>query len=250
MKKTILLFAIVMLGLTAWAQDVPKVEIPLGFSLINAHPNLDPITSFNVYGGGGQIDFNFGSVFGVKADFMGYTNSGSVNRQLMQHGFVGNAGGNLFTYMFGPQIKKHTGVFQPFGEFLVGAAHTNTYANILFDEGKILQPSNNNNAFAMAVGGGIDLQVSKHLAIRPVEVDYLLTRFGARNYSASQNNFRYFGGLNFTLGGAPPIPPTATCSASPSEVTEGDPVTVTITGGNFNPKHSVSYAWTDRKSVV
>src|SRR5580700_2081838 len=131
MKKAALLCIILVLGVGAWAQDVPKVEIPLGFSMINVHPNLDPITSFNVFGGGGQVDFNFGSVFGIKADLMGYTQSGSLNRQLHEHGFAGNANGNLFTYMFGPQVKKHTGVFQPFGEFLVGAAHTNAYATIL-----------------------------------------------------------------------------------------------------------------------
>ena len=43
--------------------------------------------------------------------------------------------------MFGPQIKKYTGVFQPFGEALFGAAHTNAYATILIDEGKILNGS-------------------------------------------------------------------------------------------------------------
>lgn len=34
--------------------------------MINAHPDLAPITSFNVFGSGGQVDFNFGSVFGIK----------------------------------------------------------------------------------------------------------------------------------------------------------------------------------------
>ena len=246
MKKAVLLFATLMLGLTvSWAQDVPKVEIPIGFSMINVHPNLSPITSFNVFGGGGQVDFNFGSVFGVKADLMGYTQGSGLRNQLTEHGLAyGSAGGNLFTYMFGPQIKKHTGMFQPFGEFLVGAAHTNAYATILTAEGKILQGSSDNNAFAMAAGGGIDLRVSKHLSLRPVEVDYLMTRFGARSYQATQNNFRYFGGLNFTMGGAPPVPVTASCSASPTEVIEGSPVTVTTTGANFNPKHTVTYGWT------
>jgi len=246
MKKLLLLAPVFLLGITAWAQDVPKVEIPLGFSMINVHPNLAPITSFNVFGGGGQVDFNFGSVFGIKADFMGYTQGSGLRNQLEKHGFVGAANGNMFTYMFGPQIKKHTGMFQPFGEALFGAAHTNAYATILTEEGKILQGSGNNNAFAMAFGGGIDLAVSKHVAIRPVEVDYLLTRFSANhvaNYTANQNNFRYFGGLEFMFGGAPPVPVTASCSASPAEVWSGDPVTVTTTGANFNPKHTLTYAW-------
>ena len=244
MKIAGLLFLTLALALCVCAQDVPKVEIPVGFSMINVHPNLAPITSFNVFGGGGQVDFNFGSVFGIKADFMGYTQGSGLRDQLEKHGFVGAANGNLFTYMFGPQIKKHTGMFQPFGEALFGAAHTNAYATILTAEGKILQGSNNNNAFAMAFGGGIDLAVSKHVAIRPVEVDYLLTRFGAGNYHANQNNFRYFGGLDFMFGGAPPVPVSASCSASPAEVWSGDPVTVTANGANFNPKHTVTYAWT------
>ena len=247
MKNVLLLLFVSLLGLTAWAQDVPKVEIPVGFSFINVHPNLAPITSFNVFGGGGQVDFNFGSVFGIKADFMGYTQGSGLRNQLKEHGFAGEANGNLFTYMFGPQIKKHSGKFQPFAEALFGAAHTNAYATILTEEGKILQGQGNNNGFAMALGGGIDFQVAKHLALRPVEVDYLLTRFSANhvaNYTANQNNFRYVGGLNFLLGGAPPVPVAASCSAQPTEVWSGDPVKVTATGTNFNPKHTVTYGWT------
>jgi len=38
--------------------------------------------------------------------------------------------------------------------------------------------------------------------------------------------------------------PTAACTAQPTEVTEGEPVTVTATGSNFNPKHTTTYAWT------
>ena len=246
MKKALLLFCVLLLGVTAWAQDVPKVEIPVGFSFINVHPNLASITSFNLFGGGGQVDFNFGSVFGVKADFMGYTQSSG--HRLTQNGeFVGNVSGNLFTYMFGPQIKKHSGKFQPFAEFLFGAAHTNLYANVCKLETGCASGSGNNNGFAMALGGGIDYQVNRHFALRPVEVDYLLTRFSANhvaNYTANQNNFRYVGGLNFLFGGAPPVPVSASCSASPAAVWSGDPVNVTATGANFNPKHPTNYAWT------
>ena len=217
MKNALLALCILLLGLTVWAQDVPKVEIPVGFSFMNVHPNLAPITSFNVFGGGGQVDFNFGNVFGIKADFMGYTQGSGLRNQFQEHGLAGAANGNVFTYMFGPQIKKHSGKFQPFAEALFGAAHTNAYATILTEEGKILQGQGNNNGFAMALGGGIDFQVAKHLALRPVEVDYLLTRFTANHvadYTANQNNFRYVGGLNFMFGGAPPVPLTASCSAS------------------------------------
>ena len=246
MKRILAVLLLLVGGSIAWAQDVPNVEIPIGFSMINVHPNLTPITSFNVFGGGGQVDFNFGSVWGLKADFMGYTQGSGLKNQLHDLGYTGQVNGNLFTYMFGPQVKKHSGTVQPFAEFLFGAAHTNAYTAILTAEGKLLSGSGNNNGFAMALGGGIDIRVARHVALRPIEVDYLLTHFTANkiNYSAYQNNFRYVGGLDFLFGGAPPVPPTASCSASPSEVLEGEPVKVTAAGSNFNPKHPITYSWT------
>ena len=53
----------------------------------------------------------------------------------------------------------------------------------------------------MAFGGGLDIPFHKHVSFRPVEIDYLLTRFdnpftGHKN----QNNFRYATGLVFTFG--------------------------------------------------
>jgi len=50
-------------------------------------------------------------------------------------------------------------------------------------------------------------------------------------------------GLYFNFGGKPPVPPTASCSASPTEVFPGDPVNATISTQNFNPKHTVTYKW-------
>src|SRR5271157_2890673 len=246
-KKSLLLLISILFAATIWAQDVPKVEIPVGFSFVNVHPNLSPITSFNIFGGGGQFNVNFGNYFGIKADFMGYTQGSGVRNKLISDGFtvVGNVNGNVFTYMFGPQIKKHTGRVQPFGEALFGAAHSNAYANIYNSIHGLTSASSNNNAFAMAFGGGIDIVVNRHFFLRPVEVDYLYTRFGSNrtNYTGSQNNFRYVGGLGFTFGGAPPVPPTASCSASPTEVFPGDPVSATIATQNFNPKHTVTYKW-------
>jgi hypothetical protein len=50
-------------------------------------------------------------------------------------------------------------------------------------------------------------------------------------------------GLNYTFGGKPPVPPSASCSASPREVFPGDPVNATIVTQYFNPKHTVTYKW-------
>ena len=50
----------------------------------------------------------------------------------------------------------------------------------------------------MAVGGGLDVNVSKNVAIRVAEVDYMLTRYTNPITSTNnQNNFRYLGGVVF-----------------------------------------------------
>ena len=147
--------------------------------------------------------YNFSPLFGIKADFMGYTQGSGL--KFTQNGqFLGNVSGNLFTYMFGPQIKKHSGKFQPFGEALFGAAHTNLDANICKLEGGCGSGSGSNNGFAMEYGLGLDIPITKTIQFRPVEVDYLYTHFGSNHIagaSASQNNFKYVAGVNFTFGG-------------------------------------------------
>ena len=50
-------------------------------------------------------------------------------------------------------------------------------------------------------------------------------------------------GFNYTFGGKPPVPPSASCSASPTEVFPGDPVNASISTQYFNPKHTLTYKW-------
>ena len=50
-------------------------------------------------------------------------------------------------------------------------------------------------------------------------------------------------GVSYSFGGKPPVPPTASCSVSPTEIFPGDPVTATISAQYFNPKHTITYQW-------
>ena len=70
------------------------------------------------------------------------------------------------------------------------------------------------------------------------------------NYRQGNHQFVYdmitngpIAGLVFNMGGKPPVPPTASCSASPTEVFPGDPVNASISTQNFNPKHTLTYKW-------
>ena len=187
------------------AQDFPRVELAGGYSYINFHPNLPALTSQNLNGGGGSFVYNIVDWLGIKADFMDYGFGSGWTTKLHNLGYTGSASANLFTYQFGPQIKRHKGKFQPFGETLFGAAHSNGYASALKAKGDgtyvLISGAGSSNAFAMEMGGGLDITLSKTVQIRPVELDYQLTRFGYKTFSANQNNFKYFAGINFTLGG-------------------------------------------------
>ena len=205
MKKSIVVMAFsILVTMAAFGQEYPKFEVPVGFSFVNVHPDVSQITSFNVFGGGGGLVYNLTPWIGIKADFQGYTQGSGLKNQLTKLGYAGGqVNGNVFTYMFGPQIKKHSGKLQPFGEALFGAAHSNLYGQLYTAQTGLLATSSNNNAFAMEFGGGLDYALTPHIQLRPVEVDYLYTRFGVNgtNYTGNQNNFKYFAGVNFTFGG-------------------------------------------------
>jgi hypothetical protein len=195
---------VLLLSTASGAQtSYPKFEVPVDFSFINVHPDLPVITSFNVFGGGVGGVYNFASVVGLKADFQFYTQGTGVRNTFEHHGFpAGQLSANFTTYLFGPQFKKHSGKFQPFGEALFGTAHTNEFAQIFKEEG-ITNKSSSDSAFAMEFGGGLDYAIIPYVELRPVEVNYLYTRFGVNGttYTGSQNNFKYSAGVNFQFGG-------------------------------------------------
>jgi Outer membrane protein beta-barrel domain len=199
MKSKLLIVLSLLFPMMLSGQSVPKAEVAFGYSFLNVHPGFSQITSYNVNGGGASVVYNVVPLFGIKAEFMDYTGGGGA--QLRALGYTGNVSGNLFTYMFGPEIKRHFGVFQPFAETLFGAGHSGSYATIYNAIHGINSAGSSSNAFAMELGVGLDIPVAPHISIRPVEADYLYTKFSTNNLHASQNNFRYLAGVNITFGG-------------------------------------------------
>ena len=185
------------------AQSVPAFELAGGYSYMHFNSNLPYLNGENLNGGGGAAVFNITKWLGIKADLMDYGFGSGWSSTLHQLGYVGPAGANLFTYQFGPQIKWRPHKWQPYVQTLYGGAHSGGFASVLKARGdgsSMLLGGGATNAFAMEIGGGVDIPVSKTVQIRPVEIDYQLTRFGYKAYSANQNNFKYFGGINFTFG--------------------------------------------------
>ncbi len=197
--KALVLGAVLLLGLAAWSQEFPRAELGFDYSYARYAPSLPFSSGHSLNGGGGSVTFNITQYLGIKADLQGY---GSTLVPFTYNGTKGNVQGNLFTYMFGPQVKIRAEKVHPFVHVLFGAAHSNVYAHAyaLCTGTSCGSAAPSSDAFAMAAGGGIDIPVTKMIAIRPVGIDYLMTRFSNPLTSTNnQNNFRYTAGVVFNL---------------------------------------------------
>jgi hypothetical protein len=148
----------------------------------------------------------------------------------------GNSGTAAGFVLGGLQYKYHAGLISPFVRALVGAAN--------------ISPDccgGTHWAFAGGGGGGFDLSAGQHFAIRLVQFDYIYSTYAQKAPSPHGdvwNNIRLAAGLVVNLGTYYTPPLSCAASASPAEVWSGDPVKVTTTGTNFNPKHTLTYGWT------
>jgi opacity protein-like surface antigen len=168
MKRILIVTALLLFfALQGYAQD-SKVDIFAGYSYVRSDPGSG-LPGANSSGWEASLAYNWNKWLGLKADLDGHYCCG---------------GQHLHDFLFGPQINLGGhGKVTPYFEGLVGFGH-GTDAG--FSE----------NAFAFALGGGVDWNIGKRVGWRVVQADYLGTRFAGY----TQNNFRLSTGLVFKLG--------------------------------------------------
>jgi len=228
-------FVLCLSGTFAFGQATvqPKNEIFAGYSWL--HPNgyvewgkVQDIVA------GGEVSFthylpNVRNL-GIIIDGSYHDNSGGHSIPV-----TGQVGSQVGILMGGLQYKFHNNQFAPFGHILVGADHI------------VPQLSKSEWKPAFGVGGGVDLGLSKAFAIRLGQIDYIYTNYTPRYFSGHKdqwNMIRLSAGIEYNLGYYPTAPVTAACTATPASVMAGEPVKVSATGANFNPKHTLTYGWT------
>ena len=107
--------------------------------------------SYNAVGWNASLTGNFKHVLGITGDFSGVYNSRRTNSE-------------VYTYTVGPVLTARLPVVQPFVHALFGGA-------------RISATGQSDNAFAMLVGGGLDIGLRRGIGIRLVQADWLLTKF-------------------------------------------------------------------------
>lgn len=132
----------------------PAVTCPIGVpscppAVVSDRANLNGWELTGVY--------NAYHWIGVAADFTG------------DYGTVDGLSTHVNTYLFGPQVRLHAPV-SPFAHALFGVAHETVGGA-------------EDSAFATAIGAGIDVHVAPFVSFRPIQLDYLVTRFGSGTQS-------------------------------------------------------------------
>ena len=180
----VLLVAVTSAAPVLEAQGEPsKFELYGGYNYVRFNINANvagqpPSQTFNGNGGGGDFMYGVNNWFGVLGDMGGYWATNSARQ------------GAAMPYLFGPRVSLlHHGKVTPFIQALFGGVLTSSG----------IEQTGWQSHFAMTAGGGIDVKLSRHFSIRPVEAEYFLTKLpdGLNN---RQNNFRFGAGIVFRFG--------------------------------------------------
>jgi hypothetical protein len=162
-------------------------EVDLAVTYTVQHSNLVSNPTFWQQGGSVELSTQTYRGFGIAANIAG-TNVGDAANS--------GTGLTMVTATFGPRYtwyrpvggarKKSLAIF---GQGLIGEAHGfNSYfptpAASLTDY----------NSFALQVGGGADIGLSRHIAVRAIQADWLRTQF-PNSTTNVQNTFRVAAGI-------------------------------------------------------
>jgi hypothetical protein len=154
MKRLVLLsFGLFLFALPSRAQSV---DVSVGYSYFR----LGGSGGINQNGISGSVAYSPNRWLGVVGDFGGY------------HASPGGVSLNTYTYLFGPRLSlRNPSKVTPFAQVLFGGSRLTAGSG-----------GGSSNQFAYSFGGGVDIGLLPHLALRP-ELDYV----GLRNSGANTN---------------------------------------------------------------
>jgi len=172
MRRIILLTGLILITATvSRAQDTPRAEVSASYSYLR----FGVSNGVNQNGGSISVAGYFNHWLGIAADVGGY------------HKSQGGATFNTYTYMGGPRFSyRKSSRVTPFAQVLFGGARGSLSG---------FGSSGSGNGFAYSAGGGVDLGLTKHLALRP-QLDYIGMRFSGNTVNTVRGSF----GIVFRFG--------------------------------------------------
>jgi opacity protein-like surface antigen len=170
MRALVIVCALLSLPLTAVAQETPKVELFGGYSYFRNEGGRD------LHGWTGSIAVNLNHWFGLVADVSGHYESRTFRLTFPNGGFnVFDSSTGRHTVVVGPRFSyRKSKRLVPFAHVLLGITREHEDTTSLLPD-FTLRTKSNNTGFAMALGGGLDVALSRRVALRLFQVDYSLT---------------------------------------------------------------------------
>jgi hypothetical protein len=175
-KRLIIALVIGLCALPVMAQEnMPKAEIFGGYQYTRMGVSG---SGFNLNGWNGSVTGNLNNWLGVTADFSGAYKSVSASAG----GISASADFKSYTYTFGPVVSANRGgAFTPFAHALFGGVR----ASVSGSGTGLGTLSASDSGFAMMLGGGADARLTKHIAVRLVQADWL--RYSISGESGNSN---------------------------------------------------------------
>jgi opacity protein-like surface antigen len=161
------------------SKEPKTLDLYLGYSFTRVSPSSLPgLGSFPLQGGEASVSYKITPWITGVADF-GLSGTKARNSKIVGIQIYGTE----TTYLFGPRLTlPRSKRFTPFAEALVGFARA---SHGLYDT------SSSQTSWAWGAGGGLEVRLNGNFSLRPIELDYLQTRFSEmRNGPQFQNDLR------------------------------------------------------------
>ena len=163
----------------------PRVEVFGGYAMLRPDFGKYNAQLNNVMGWGLSVNNNVYRGFGLTVDSAGFYRKIQTTSS--------HTKASAYSFMAGPTVSFRTQKVTPFIHVLAGVGilsgrETSFTSNKRFSD----------HAFAGAIGGGLDVPVGRHVAIRAIEADY----FPVHHESGGNfHNIRWRSGIVFGFGG-------------------------------------------------
>ena len=182
--RSILLSAMFLLGCAPalHAQDSFSGDAAATYHWVRTNAGPGECGCFGLNGGGLSGSWNFHGPWSVVADFSAeHASSGApVGNSLTLTSILAGA-----RYQIPQRWLEGNHQPQPFAQILIGSTHAG---------GGVAGVADSSFEFSTRIGGGIDVPLTSHFAVRVIQIDYYLTTF-ANATNDHQNNLLVGAGI-------------------------------------------------------
>jgi outer membrane protein OmpA-like peptidoglycan-associated protein len=250
----------VSLGVASLGAQTPGTAAPLGVN----PSRVDVFTGYSYFGAHGQLKpagINYSSIdLGAIGSGAYYFNK-YVGGEAIFTAHPDGKNDGLYTVGAGPIFRAPMQNFTLFAHGLAGAAK--------LGGPNLSNPFIYHNPYqwgpALTAGGGMDYDLpffNNRFSLRLFQADYRYIHanygpytapptFGQMGGRANLSGVELSSGIVTHFGHIiPPPPVTYSCTVSPASAYPGDPLTVTGTALNLNPKKTATYTWTSDGGTI